>query len=293
MVNVLYTHCNAGAGDTLIRHWLRSAKLHINLSNIEIVVIDFGLTACQREQLRAEGVHLWQARADGRPPNIQYREIARYLAGRPDVDQVVYSDCGDLIFQADLAPILRPDATTMKAVLEPEFNVALHGMTLGFGDVRPERLAEIRAVIGERPTANCGLVVGPRDKMMAIWDTYQTFCRDAALHGTDQLIINYILRRDGFIELDRAWNYVTFINGDRFHYDADGFLCNHTGRIPVVHNAGRYDAVRTISGFGYRRGRIKPRVFTESIRLFYRALDRLHAIVHHRARAASTTSGTN
>jgi hypothetical protein len=156
-------------------------------------------------------------------------------------------------------------------------------MTLGFGDVRPERLAEIRATIGEQPTANCGIVVGPRDKMMAIWDTYQAFCHGVDLHGTDQLIINYILRRDGFIELDRAWNYVTFINSDRFYYDADGFLCNHAGRIPVVHNAGRHDLVRTITGFGYRCGKIKPRAYTESIRLFYRAIDRLHGIVYNRA----------
>lgn len=287
MVNLLYTHCNAGAGDTLIRHWLRSARLHIDLTNIEIMVIDFGLSEHQREQLREEGVELWPARADGRTPNIQYRELASYLATRPDIDQVVYSDCGDLVFQADIAPILQRQGALMKAVLEPEFNLALHGMTLGFGDVRPERLAEIRATIGERPTANCGLVAGPRNTMMAIWDTYQAFCHGVDLHGTDQLIINYILRRDGFIELERSWNYVTFINHHRVYYDADGFLCDRAGRIAVVHNAGRHDAVRTISGFGYRCGRIKPRVYTESIRLFYRALDRLHGIVFSRAATGS------
>jgi hypothetical protein len=288
MVNILYTHCNAGAGDILIHHWLRSAKLHIDLTHIDIVVIDFGLTEHQREQLSEEGVQLWPARADGRTPNIQYREIASYLATRPDVDQVVYSDCGDLIFQADITPILQHHTTMMKAVLEPEFNVALHGMTLGFGDVRPERLAEIRATIGEQPTANCGIVIGPRDRMMAIWDTYQLFCHGTELHGTDQLIINYILRRDGFIELDRTWNYVTFINGRRFYYDADGFLCDQAERISVVHNAGRYNSVRTITDFGYRSGRIKPRGYTESIRLFYRALDWLHRIACKRPVNGST-----
>lgn len=289
MVNVLYTHCNAGAGDILINHWLRSAKLHINLTHIEIVVIDFGLNEHQREQLREEGVELWPALPDGRTPNIQYREIARYLATRPDVDQVVYSDCGDLIFQADIAPILQHHKSMLRAVPEPEFNVALHGMTLGFGDVRPERLDEIRATIGGANTANCGIVVGPRDKMMAIWGTYQAYCHGVDLHGTDQLIINFILRRDGFIELDREYNYVTFINGQRFYYDAEGFLCNHAGRIAVVHNAGRYNSVRTISGFGYRCGRVKPRVYTESIRLLYRALDRLHRIVHTRPSTGSAS----
>lgn len=283
MVNIIYTHCNSGAGDILINHWLRSVKLHIDLTDIEIVVIDFGLTPEQRETLREEGVELWPAQADGRTPNIQYREIARYLATRDDVDQVVYSDCGDLIFQADIAPILKDDRSMMKAVVEPEFNVALHGITLGFGDVRPEYLDEIRKTIGDRPTANCGFVVGPSAKIAAIWDTYQTLCHGVDLHGTDQLIINYILRRDGFVELDRIWNYVTFINGQRFYYDRDGFLCNHQGRIPVVHNAGRYNSVRTIKGFGYRCGRIRPRLYTESIRLFYRGLNRLHGIFHNRA----------
>ncbi len=282
MVNILYTHCNAGAGDILIHHWLRSAKLHVDLTNIEIVVIDFGLTDDQREQLRKEGVQLWLGRADGRTPNIQYREIASYLATRPDVNQVMYSDCGDLIFQADISPIFEHHTAMMKAVIEPEFNVALHGITLGFGDVRPECLADIRETIGESPTANCGIVVGPRERMMAIWDTYQLCCHGTKLHGTDQLIINFILYRDGFIELDRSWNYVTFINGRKFYYDADGFLCDQESRIPVVHNAGRYDSVRTISDFGYRRGRIKPRAYTESIRFFYRALDLLHRIARKR-----------
>uniref|UniRef100_E6QWM2 Uncharacterized protein n=1 Tax=mine drainage metagenome TaxID=410659 RepID=E6QWM2_9ZZZZ len=283
MAHVLYTHCDAGKGDTLIDHWLRSAKLHVDLTDIEIVVIDFGLTETQRAQLRNEGVTLWPARADGRTPNIQYREIAAYLATRPDIDQVVYSDCGDLVFQADITPILKYEKTKMKAVVEPEFNLALHGITLGFGDVRPEWLAEIRKMLGERPTANCGFVVGPREKMASVWATYRTFCHGVALHGTDQLIINYILRRDGFVELERIWNYVTFLNGERFYYDSDRFLCNREGRIPVVHNAGRYDSVRTITGFGYRCGRIRPRAFSESIRLFYRSLNWLHGVFRNRA----------
>lgn len=290
MVNVLYTHCNAGAGDVLIEHWLKSAKLHVDLTGIEIVVLDFGLTDAQRATLRSEGVQLWPAPADGRTSNIQYRELARYLATRPDVDQVVYSDCGDLVFQADIAPLLTYETSMMKAVIEPEFNVALHGMTLGFGDVRPERLDEIRKTIGARPTANCGFLVGPRLKMAAIWDTYQAFCHGAGLHGTDQLIINYILRRDGFVELDRTWNFVTFINGQHYFYDADGFLRQPAGRIAVVHNAGRYDSVRSIAGFGYRRGRIRPRAYTESIRLLYRCLNRLHGILYGRASNGNRTT---
>jgi hypothetical protein len=289
-MHTLYTHCNAARGDALIQHWLRSAKLHVDLSNIEIVVIDFGLTETQRKQLRNEGVTLWSARADGRTSNIQYREIAAYLATRPDIDQVIYSDCGDLVFQTDITPILTCGDTRMKAVVEPAFNFALHGLTLGFGDVRPERLDEIRQMLGERPTANCGFVVGPRTKMASVWDVYRTFCHGVGLHGTDQLILNYMLRRDGFVELERIWNYVTFLNDERFYYDSDGFLCNSEGRISVVHNAGRYDPVRTIAGFGYRCGRIRPRVFSESIRLFYRSLNGLHGVVrnlHTRSRGGT------
>jgi hypothetical protein len=273
MVNILYAHCKAGKGDILIKDWLRSVKLHINLTGIKIVVIDFGLNEQQREQLRKEDVQLWSDTPGGRTPNIQYREIAKFLATRPDIDQVVYSDCGDLIFQDDITPLLKYKTLMMKAVVEQEFNLALHGLTLGFGDVRPEWLADIRNTIRKLPTENCGFVVGPREKIASIWETYQTFCHGVDLHGTDQLIINYILRRDGSVELDRISNYVTFINGQRSQYDAEGFLCNRDGRIPVAHNAGRYDSVRSIKGFGYRSGPIRPRVYTESIRLLYRTLN--------------------
>lgn len=287
MAHVLYTHCDANKGGELIDHWLRSARTHVDLSGFEIVVLDFGLNQAQRERLRREHVTLWESRRDGRASNLQYREIAAFLATRPDVDQVVYTDCGDLVFQADIAPVIESGNRKLKAVIEPDFNFALHGMTLGFGDVRPERLDEIRRTLGTHPTTNCGVVIGSREAIAGVWRTYEEFCSGTDRHGTDQLILNYIMRRDGFVELERSWNYVTFLNVEPVRYDADGFLCNPAGRIPVVHNAGRYDMVRTIEGFGYRCGRIRSRAFSRSIRHFYRGLNWMHELVRARVRSGT------
>jgi hypothetical protein len=276
MKHLLYTHCNRAKGRVLIEHWLFSVKQHVTLESIDLMVVDFGLSDDQRAQLRANGVIIWPAKLDGRWSNIQYRELAAFLDQSPvDYDQVVYSDCGDIVFQADIRPILDTYKDQIRAVIEPEFGLVLHGLTLGFGDVRPDKMAMIHKLVGSQNTVNGGFVVGPAARMRAIWNTYTEMCSGTALHGTDQLILNYILRRDGFVALARQWNYVTFLNSERFYYDADRFLCDGTGRIPVVHNAGRYDCARAIADFGYRRGRVRSRVFLVGTIGLYHALARL------------------
>ena len=116
----------------MIEHWLFSVKQHVTLESIDLMVVDFGLSDDQRAQLRANGVIIWPAKLDGRWSNIQYRELAAFLDQSPvDYDQVVYSDCGDIVFQADIRPILDTYKDQIRAVIEPEFGLVLHGLTLG------------------------------------------------------------------------------------------------------------------------------------------------------------------
>ncbi|MER8766882.1 MULTISPECIES: hypothetical protein [unclassified Mesorhizobium] len=283
MTHLIYTYCNANKGDQLVNDWLYSLHKHVDLTDIDVMVIDFGLTESQRARLRDQGrVQLWPGQADARMSNIQYRELSAFLATHKNYDQICYSDCGDVIFQDDISNLFYQSPDLFKAVIEPEFNFSLHRITLGVSDVRPECLPEIAKTLGLKPTANCGFLIGPATKMGAIWETYSSMCRSAARHGTDQLLINYLLHRDGFAELPRRFNFVTFLNGEAFHYDAERFLADNAGIIPVVHNAGRYDFARTIARFGYRRGRIKPPAYYNGIRLFYWVLGSLYV-------AASTT----
>jgi hypothetical protein len=275
MKNLITTYCNAFKGDFMINHWLRSIREQVDLSNTDIMVIDFGLSGQQVQALHAKGVIVnKQQRPPGRMSNVQYQCLSEYLDHNPVYDQVLYSDCGDLIFQADVSHLFSLAPDRMRLVLEPDFNFNLHKVTLGLKDIRPEKIPLIRQVIGDRPTANCGFVLGPARKMASIWNEYAEICHSAEVHGTDQLVINYICYRDGFEVLDEKYNYVAFLKRGKLHQDKDGFFLNARGRIPVVHNAGKYDFARTISGFGYRQGKIKPRFFTILFSWYYKMVDK-------------------
>ena len=273
MRHLIYTYCNAGKGDFLIEHWLKSLCLNVCLSKIDVMVIDFGLSPAQRATLLEQGVIIWPGIRDGRMSNIQYRHLADFLRVHPHYDQVAYSDCGDLVFQADISGLFERERSKFKAVLEPGFNFGLHKLTLGLRDFRPEKLDDIEHLLGRQPTANCGFLVGPASAMAGIWDHYTAMCKGVEVHGTDQLLINYVIRRHGFEALPRRYNYVVFLNSEDFFYDAEKFLHDQEGIIPVVHNAGRYDFARTIADFGYRQGRMKPWLYPFAIRCLYRVLD--------------------
>ncbi len=273
MKHLITTYCNAYKGDFLIGHWLRSLKEQVDLRNIDILVIDFGLDPSQVLTLQAQDVIvLPQDKPRGRMSNVQYSCLAKYLEEHPIYDQVLYSDCGDLIFQTDISHLFQLSPDKMKLVLEPDFNFHLHRITLGLKDVRPEKISLIRDTIGNNPTANCGFVLGPAEKMASIWEEYSTLCHSADVHGTDQLIINYLGYREGFHILEDRYNYVAFLKREKLRQDKDGFFINADGRIAVVHNAGKYDFARSITDFGYRQGRVKPRYFTILFSWYYSLL---------------------
>ena len=271
MKHLITTYCNSGKGDFLVQHWLRSLKENVDLTGIDVMVIDFGLSPQQRKALGEQQVVLNPQVPDGRLSNIHYRHVAEYLHSHPFYDQVLYSDCGDIVFQSDISMLFDVAKDKFRAALEPEFNYDLHRLTLGVRDIKEARLSEIRRVLGPHPTMNGGLLIGPAKKMGTIWNEYSELCCGTAVHGTDQLVISYILRRDGFEELPRKYNYVTFLNGEHFHYNDSHLLCNSMGIIPVVHNAGRFDFARAISNFGYRQGQVKPRVVPLLFRTTYAA----------------------
>jgi hypothetical protein len=275
MRHLITTYCNQYKGSFLIDHWLKSLKSNIDLTNIDIMVIDFGLTDEQVSILKKQGVIVNPQIPEGRMSNLHYKYLTEFL-NTHEYDQVLYSDCGDLIFQQDISGLFEIAKEKYKAVLEPEFNFKLHRITLGFNDVKKDRLPLIQKELGNRPTLNGGFVLGPAKKMAEIWPIYSSMCNDIQVHGTDQLIINYIFYKNDFEILPRKYNYVTFLNAEKISKDKNDFFVNDEGIIPIVHNAGRYNFARAIADFGYKQGRIKPRIFPAAFRLYYKLIKHLY-----------------
>ncbi|MGB8191368.1 MAG: hypothetical protein WCF67_05580 [Chitinophagaceae bacterium] len=278
MKHLITTYCNRYKGDFLIDHWLRSLQEHVKLDNIDIMVIDFGLSEEQRQRLTEKGVILNPQEAAGRMSNVHYSHLAGFLQ-QHQYDQVLYSDCGDLVFQQDISALFESNKDRFRLVLEPDFNFYLHRSTLGLEDVKKDQVPVIQSILGNKPTANCGFVLGPSQKLAGIWKNYLSFCDSAEKHGTDQLIINTIAYKEGFEELPRKFNYVTFLNNEKMYIDSNGLYCNRDGVIPVVHNAGRYDFARRIRDFGYRTGSLKPKVYSDLFRAYYKVVEKISRVV--------------
>lgn len=281
MKALISTYCNRYKGDFLVHHWLKSLQANVNLNGIDIMVIDFGLTDEQVQMLKDRGVIVnKQEPGKGRMSNFQYKFLGEFLKAHPEYTQVMYSDCGDLIFQQDIAHLFSISPDKLRLVPEPDFNYYLHRLTLGFSDVKREKIREIKKVLKNHPTCNCGFVIGPAKIVASIWDFYKENCNGADVHGTDQLIINYLAYREGFEILPGGYNYVTFLKKEKITKNADGFFTVNDSILPVVHNAGRYNFARAISDFGYLQGTNRKRTFNFLLRIYYKALDGIARVIY-------------
>jgi lipopolysaccharide biosynthesis glycosyltransferase len=273
MRSLIATYCNQNKGDFLIDDWLYSIKTHVNLKDIDIMVIDFGLNDEQVSKLKAHGVIInTQTPLAGRMSNFQYKFLTAFLQKNPIYSQVLYCDCGDIIFQEDISHLFTLEPDKFRLVVEPDFNFTLHRIILGLSDVKPGKIRMIRDKIGRSSTVNCGFVLGPAARMASIWQEYVSLCDTTFVHGTDQLVINYIAYREGFHKLSSTFNYVTFLKNERLRVDKEGFFVTNIGRINVVHNAGKYEFARSISGFGYKKGTVKNRARLLMFRYFFKLL---------------------
>jgi hypothetical protein len=72
--------------------------------------------------------------------------------------------------------------------------------------------------------------------------------------GTLQLVLNYLLHRDGFVELPYQYNFVLMTAKSKWRI-VDGRFFDEAGEIiPVVHNAGGSNLLRYVTHFGYGQG---------------------------------------
>ena len=65
MTHVIVTSSDSRYGDFLVRHWGRSLKTNVDLRDIDVVVLDYGLTAIQRQGVEALGFQINPASATG------------------------------------------------------------------------------------------------------------------------------------------------------------------------------------------------------------------------------------
>lgn len=259
--NVIVTASDRRYGDFLIEHWLASLLDNSALDDIDVAVLDYGLSVAQRHWLGANGILLRSGIRDGHVAVIRYREMSGFLKENPGYRQACLCDSGDIIFQGDISTVFERDSDTFRAACEdykPFFSVFISQDF--FSNEDRVRLSECFV---KNPMINGGFVVGPREAMVDLADTCMRTIRDRTRFGPDQIVLNGVLYEKGFRRLDSSWNYVLATAKDGIRIEDGVFLTSKGTKPIVVHNAGNIGALRPVEDFGYgpERNRLKEEVY--------------------------------
>jgi hypothetical protein len=242
--HAILTASDANCGDFLATHWLRSLRDNVDLKDVDVVVLDFGLAPHQREAL--EGVELVAAER-GFSVNVSRRNaVARFLEAR-DYDQVLVVDAGDLIFQGDVGHLLRDARESFRGVPE-RFPIPLPLLMRG---TRSDLRRSIQERLRGRPMVNGGFLLGPASKLRELGRAVQVHA-DSTVH--DQPLVSSFLHEWGFEALDDSYNFIPWTARRGFRVE-DGAFFTDDGQMPrVVHNTGIKAPFRVIADFGYGPG---------------------------------------
>jgi hypothetical protein len=181
--------------------------------------------------------------------DIRFRDMAAIARSR-NYDQLLLVDAGDLIFQADISGLFEQDKDCFRAVCE-ELPVPIHHVFMDLSDVPRGVRRRVLGFLYDKPVINCGFMLGPVAKFQLLWQTFAELGSGHQCYCTDQLVVNYLLYRDGFCALPSGYNFVVVSMRAPFSI-RQGVFHDAAGKvIPVVHNAGMKQFTRRIANFGY------------------------------------------
>ncbi len=205
--HVITTACDARYGDFLVCHWLRSLQENVNLSNIDVVVLDYGLSRQQSTELEKRVVVCRPCRKDMHIVSARFRDLAE-LSREGQYDQMAIFDGGDIIFQADISPLFEQHQDRFRAATEPNCTGMLHHALLGPGDIRPEYRQELFDYLRDRPVVNGGVIVGPARLYSELYSELNRLAAGLTHFGTDQLVVSWFMYRHDFVPLDERYNFI-------------------------------------------------------------------------------------
>lgn len=273
MKNAIFTCSDAKFGDFLADHWLKSLAANVDLSNTDVVVLDYGLSDSQVKRLKKKGAKVVSFPKTGHVCCIRFRDMARYLE-KNKYEQVLSTDGGDIIFQSDLKELFEFSPKSFRAATE-DFNLPFGNIYInGFFSKETEK--KIKKTLKGKKMINAGVLVAPYSKFLGLCQEIDEVLTDKSKFGPDQVAVNYILHRDGFAELDKKFNFVFTTCVTPFIISKGEFLSESGGKIPIVHNAGGSNTFRPIENFGFGKthNRLKfvtywvARIFTKIIHGF-------------------------
>jgi len=263
------TACNERFEGFLINDWLKSLKDNVDLSETDVLVLDFGLSEKVKSILSNSDVLVRKCTTPGKIVNTRFVELLAFLKENPDYDQIMMCDSGDVIFQKDISELFKLSPDNFKAVCE-DYRVPMD-FFLTKSEISEELKREIRKILNERRMINAGVLISPVDKFIKMSEFLVSNLKDLNVWGMDQLLINYYLYKNGFLELHKTYNFIPTTHLAGFIVKNGEFYFRTGEKIAIVHNAGNKKFIRPVRNFGYGRDKNKPKYFLIYLmRLLYR-----------------------
>jgi hypothetical protein len=256
--NVIITFSNAKHGDFVIDNWLGSLTANVDLKDIDVVILDYGLSEEQLSKLKEKDVKVIKCECDGHIVVIRFRDISTLLK-KSRYKQVMTTDGGDIIFQTDISNLFKTDTGALRAAYEGH-KLPFDKFTMSYQKSIEENLSEdIKKHTQNTKMINAGVLIGPRDKFIELCDFCYNNIVDKSKFGPDMVIVNHFLHQNGFKELDNIYNFILYTAKGSFTIKDNKFFDDSGRLIPIVHNAGWISYMRAISSFGYGPGHNKIR----------------------------------
>ena len=270
---LIATACNKKYEDFVLNHWFRSLKDNVDLSETDVLIMDYGLSKDIVQKLSEQGAIVRRAnREGGLINNTRFLELADFLKENSFYEQVILCDSGDIIFQDDFSHLFKENTTQIRAVTE-DFSP---NMDMIINEAKVENADEIRKKLWKKQLINAGFVVYPRDVYIDFVERTFSRIKDIYAWGVDMILLNYYAYENGFFKLPVIYNFIPTTARVRYKIENGIFYIIKNGekiKVYVVHNAGAYKAFRPVLKFGYGKNYNIPRPLTIfTLRIFYISL---------------------
>jgi hypothetical protein len=249
MKHVIVTSSDINYGDFLVDHWYASLKENVDLSNIDVVVLDYGLSVEQKS--RAGEVKFIKCKRDGNVTSLRYRDLLKFLNENKH-DQVLMVDGGDIIFQKDISHLFEENKAKWRGVEEDTSLKFDHIYQFKIKDKALRK--KVIATIESKRFINGGFILASADNFVEFCKFYLTEVKDLSSYGVDQALITYFMLTHPSVILDRTYNFMIISNFNTEGYKVKGytFYKNSGELIHVVHNPGKNKFIRGMAKFGYK-----------------------------------------
>jgi len=253
MKNIIITSADLKYGDFIINHWLRSLKDNVNLKNIEVAVVDYGLNSSQKDKLKKENVIIIQGSKNGNIGNLRFIDALKFLQ-KNAYNQVLSVDGGDIIFQDDISFLFDKDKNYFRVVGHDLENLFLEVfIRKNFSKEIEEKIWQFLKNKPMSEIVGAGVIFAPYNKFIYLCKQIDKLVLNKNSYGPDQIVANYITHQEGIKFLDKKYNFMPSGFKDKFIVEDGIFYMEDGKKIAIFHNSGNLNW-RVVKNFGYGNG---------------------------------------